>query len=163
MLFVERNTMISASNGNISALLAFCGGNLPITGEFPSQRPVTRGFDVFFDLRLNQQLSKQWRRRWFETPLRSLWRHCNDSDLVMGSLLSLTSPVMNFLEPFSMHPGCLSFGYLIKYASEIKIQPIFLRKHAYICRKTGPPWLKWCHATYLVLITSEYERYQCFW
>ena len=26
-------------------------------------------FDVFFDLRLNQQLSKQWRHWWFETPL----------------------------------------------------------------------------------------------
>ena len=27
---------------------------------------------------LKQQLSKQWRRRWFETPSRSLWRHCNE-------------------------------------------------------------------------------------
>ena len=31
----------------------------PITGEFPSQSPVTRSFDVFFDLRLNKRLSKQ--------------------------------------------------------------------------------------------------------
>ena len=35
-----------------SALLAICAGNLPVTGEFPSQSPVTRSFDVFFDLRL---------------------------------------------------------------------------------------------------------------
>ena len=35
-----------------SALLAICAGNLPVTGEFPAQRPVTRSFDVFFDLRL---------------------------------------------------------------------------------------------------------------
>ena len=42
-----------------SALLALCAGNLPVTGEFPSQRPVTRGFDVFFDLRQNKRLSKQ--------------------------------------------------------------------------------------------------------
>ena len=54
-----------------------CAGNSPVTGEFPSQRPVTRTFDVFFDLRLNKRLSKQSRRRWFETPSRSLWRHCN--------------------------------------------------------------------------------------
>ena len=27
-----------------------------LTGEFPSQRPVTRGFDVFFDLPLNKRL-----------------------------------------------------------------------------------------------------------
>ena len=60
-----------------SALLVLCEGNSPITGEFPSQRPVTQSFDVFFDLRLNKRLSKQSRRRWFETPSRSLWRHCN--------------------------------------------------------------------------------------
>ena len=30
------------------ALLALCAGNSPVTGEFPSQRPVTRSFDVFF-------------------------------------------------------------------------------------------------------------------
>ena len=35
-----------------SALLAFCAGNSPVNGEFPWQRPVTRSFDVFFDLRL---------------------------------------------------------------------------------------------------------------
>ena len=31
-----------------SALLALCAGNSPVTGEFPSQRPVTRSFDIFF-------------------------------------------------------------------------------------------------------------------
>ena len=60
------------------ALLALCAGNLPVTGEFPSQRPVTRRFDVFIDQRLNKRLSRQLRRRWFETPSRSLWRHCNE-------------------------------------------------------------------------------------
>ena len=42
--------------------------NSPVTGEFLSQRPVTRGFDVFFDLRLNKRLSKQPGRRGFEAP-----------------------------------------------------------------------------------------------
>ena len=42
----------------ISALLAICAGNSPVSGEFPAQMPVTRSFDVFFDLRLNEQLSK---------------------------------------------------------------------------------------------------------
>ena len=55
----------------------FVQGKSPVTGEVPWQRPVTRRFVVFFDLRLNQQLSKQWRRRWFDTPSRSLWRHCD--------------------------------------------------------------------------------------
>ena len=61
-----------------SALLAICAGNSPVNGEFPSQRPVTRNFDVFFDLRLNKRLSKQSWCWCFETPSRSLWRHCND-------------------------------------------------------------------------------------
>ena len=30
-------------------------------GEFPTQKPLTRSFDVFFDLRLNKRLSKQLR------------------------------------------------------------------------------------------------------
>ena len=51
-----------------SALLALCAGNSPVTGEFPPQMPVTRNFDVFFDLRLNKRLSKQLWRWWFETP-----------------------------------------------------------------------------------------------
>ena len=38
------------------------------------QRPVAQNFDVFFDLRLNKRLCKQSIRRWFETPLLSLWR-----------------------------------------------------------------------------------------
>ena len=58
-----------------SALLAICAGNSPIPGEFPAQRPVTRSFDVFFDLRLNKRLSKQSWGWWFETLLRLLWRH----------------------------------------------------------------------------------------
>ena len=58
-----------------SALLALWAGNSPVPGEFLAQRPVTRSFDVFFDLRLNKHLSKQSLGWWFETPSRSLWRH----------------------------------------------------------------------------------------
>ena len=63
--------------GIFSVLLAFCVGNSPVIGEFPSQRPVTWSFDVFFDLRLNKRLSKQAWGWWFEMPTHSLWRHCN--------------------------------------------------------------------------------------
>ena len=69
--------MMTLSNGNVSALLALCEGNSPVTEEFPSHRPVARNFDVLFDLRLNKRLSKQWWGWWFETPLRPLGRHCN--------------------------------------------------------------------------------------
>ena len=56
------------------ALLAFYAGKSPVTGEFPSQRPVTLSFDVFFDLRMDKRLCKQLRCQWFESQLRSLWR-----------------------------------------------------------------------------------------
>ena len=58
-------------------LLALCVGNSPVTGEFPTQRPVTRSFGVFFDVSLDKRLSKQSRGWWFETPSCSLWRHYN--------------------------------------------------------------------------------------
>ena len=61
-----------------SALLAICAGNSPVPGEFPTQRPVTRSFDVYFDLRPNKRLSKQSWGWWFETQSRPLWRHRND-------------------------------------------------------------------------------------
>ena len=60
-----------------SALLALCVGNSQVTCGFPSQRPVTQSFDVFFDLCLNKWLNKQLERRQFETPSHPLWCHCN--------------------------------------------------------------------------------------
>ena len=60
-----------------SALLAICVGNSPVIGEFPAQRPVTRSFDVFFDLCPNKRLSKHSWVWWFETLLGPSWRHSN--------------------------------------------------------------------------------------
>ena len=60
-----------------SALLTLCAGNSPVNGDFPAQRPVTRSFDVFFDLHPNKRLSKQSRGSWFKTPSCPWWRHCN--------------------------------------------------------------------------------------
>ena len=68
-----------------SALLAICGGDSPVTGEFRAQSPVTRSLDVFFDLRLNERLSKQWWGWWFETSSRPLWRHFN---VIIHALIS---------------------------------------------------------------------------
>ena len=68
----------TSSNGNICLVIGpLCGG---FTGHrwIPAQRPVTRNSDVFYDMRLNKRLSKQWWGWLFETPSRSLWRHCND-------------------------------------------------------------------------------------
>ena len=64
--------------GNIFRVTVPLCGKFTDHRWFPSQRPVTRSFDVFFDVRLNKRLSKQSKRWWFETPSRSLWRHCDD-------------------------------------------------------------------------------------
>ena len=61
-----------------SALLVICAGNSTVPGKFPAQRPVTRSFGVFFDLRLNKRLSKHSWGWWFETPSRPLWRQSNE-------------------------------------------------------------------------------------
>ena len=71
------SNMMTSSNGNIFRVAG------PLCGEFtgprwiPAQRPVTRSFDVFFDVRLNKRLSKQSWGWWFETPSHPLWRHSN--------------------------------------------------------------------------------------
>ena len=87
MLLTARNTFSQIwstwwrhQTETFTALLVLCAGNLPVTGEFPAQRPVTRSFDVVFYLRLNKLLSKQSSGGWFETPSRPLWRHCNEDD-----------------------------------------------------------------------------------
>ena len=66
--------MMTSSNGNIFRVTGnLCG---EFTG-FPAQRPVTRSFDVFSELRLNKRLSKQSWGWWFETLSCSLWRQRN--------------------------------------------------------------------------------------
>ena len=78
-----------------SALLAICAGNSPVTCEFPTQRPVTRSFDVYFDLRPNERLSKQWWGWWFETLSRSLWRHRN-AQIYVSAMLYMHQCIMSF-------------------------------------------------------------------
>ena len=59
LYFLRPLTSVNGRNRCRSALLVICAGNSPVPGEFPAQRPVTRGFDVFSDLRPNKWFSKQ--------------------------------------------------------------------------------------------------------
>ena len=68
---------MTSSNGNIFRVTGPLCGEFTGPGEFPTQRPVTRSFGVFFDLCPNKRLSKQPWGWWFETPSLSLWRQCN--------------------------------------------------------------------------------------
>ena len=70
---------MTSSNGNIFRVTGHLCGEF--TGlrwmAWPAQGPVTRSFDIFFDLRLNKRLSKQSWGWWFETLSCSLWRRRN--------------------------------------------------------------------------------------
>ena len=76
--------MMTSSNGIIFRVTG------PLCGEFSDHWwipiTITSGaeFDVFFELRLNKHFSKS-RLRWFGTPSRSLWRQCNEWDLLADS------------------------------------------------------------------------------
>ena len=52
----HRANMMTSSNENIFRVTGPLWGESPVTDGFPSQRPVTRSFDVFFDLRLSIRL-----------------------------------------------------------------------------------------------------------
>ena len=71
-LLQHSNGMMTSLNGNIFRVTGSLCGEFTGPGEFPTQRPVTRSFDVFFDLRLNKRLSKPLWGWWFETPSWSL-------------------------------------------------------------------------------------------
>ena len=101
-----------------STSLAFCAGNSPVTGEFPTQRPVTQIFDVFFDLHLNKQWSKQWRHRWFATPC------AHYGVIVMNKMLDTASYHMS---PFKTNLIRITKSLCITYDAEIPVQKGWLR------------------------------------
>ena len=69
-----------------SALLAFCAGNSPVPGEFPSQRPVTRSVDV--------SLIYAWINGWVNNrEVCDLWRHRSRYDVIV--MISMSFPCRN--------------------------------------------------------------------
>ena len=91
-----------------SAFLAICAGNSPVIGEFSTQRPVTRSFDVFFDLRLNKRLSKK--------PAGDLRHYCVHCDVTV--MISIAVTLITLFRAYFC--CCLVF-------SEISRLPIYSR------------------------------------
>ena len=116
-----------------SALLAICAGNSPVPGEFPAQKPVTRSFGVFFDLRLIKRLRKQSWGWWFETLPRPLWRHSNE----------LHGPVYLSIFPLEcghMRARASQFTViLIAYPTVCKVWKRFLKSSASPAHRDGKP------------------------
>ena len=91
-----------------STLLALCVGKPLVTGKFPSHRQWREALIVFFDLHLNNRLSKQSGYQWFETPSRSLWRHCNvhlGTDRTSSKSWCVTWANIDCLIVNGMHPA----------------------------------------------------------
>ena len=59
-MHLKRQTWWHHQMETFSPYLALWAENSLITGEFPSQRPVTRSFDVFFHLCLNKRWVNNW-------------------------------------------------------------------------------------------------------
>ena len=94
------------------------------------QKPVS--FDVFFDLRLNQRLSKQSWGWWFETLLCTLWRHCNafqDSSrfVVFMSFVSVLSvrEITKSRSTFSATNISSNIVWLLQLHDTIQMESIF--------------------------------------
>ena len=121
-----------------SALLALCVGNSPDTSDFPSQRPVTRSFDVLFDLRLNQRLSKQWKPRWFETPSRSFWRRCNASWPLPAA--------------WEVSGGCVMGGANEVPSVVTKGKIVYIRPASRKASQTKPPGYQFTHLTQYIYL-----------
>ena len=130
-----------------AALLALCAGNSPVTGEFPAQRPVTRNFDVFFDLRLNKRLSKQSWGSWFETTSRPLWRHSNVNDLTNSYVLDRKQWNQHAMSPHNYHINGTQKRKknIIGYSKKSnKIIAVDMKSDFYARLHTNRILTKWC-------------------
>ena len=117
-------------------LLAICAGNSPVSGEFPAQRPVTRSFDVFFDLRLDGRLSKHSWGWWLETPSCPLWRRSNEhmrvsyavslmiskSDLNSVFIIAVLYPISCYVRPDIKEPHSMISKILVHMIYMIYLQ-----------------------------------------
>ena len=70
-------SMMMSSNRNIFRLTGHLRGEFTGHRWIPRTKASDAEFDVFFDLRLNQRLSKHSWGCWFERQSRPLWRRCN--------------------------------------------------------------------------------------
>ena len=92
----QHNSIMTSSNTFFCALLALCVGNPPAAGGFPSQRPLTRSFDVDFDQQTVEQTT--------QTPV--FW---DATAVIMTSLLwHLSIIVCSMCEPRVLRKHILS-------------------------------------------------------
>ena len=118
-----------------SALLAICAG------KFPAQRPETRSFDAFFDLRTKKGSSKQSWGWWFDTPLRPFWR-TNKVENVPWFEVDMT-----YVNPVKMNKN----GGMVQARF---LAPLTLRPHILFIKQ-----LRCCYVVYFVIYTVFGGKY----
>ena len=154
---------MTSSNGNIFRVTGPLCGEFTGPGEFPARRPVTRGFDVFFDLRLNKQLSKQPWGWWFETPSWSLWRQCND--MLWIKFMSTPYVVISNNSNFEMHPD-LRTGMFVRYLTGITLENnkwIYIKTSLFqIIQRTPNSWEKDAAETGITITSITMVDCHCF-
>ena len=101
---------MTSSNGNIFRVTGY------LCGEFPTQKQVTRSFDVSFDLLLNKRLSKKSWGWWFGTLLHPLWRHCNtfccfSSPVKQHRVWNVLTPLFIIISVFTIHRKYFFFSF----------------------------------------------------
>ena len=130
----QRVTISAASSLTVDDVIKWKHFTVP--GEFLTQRPVPRSFDVFFYLRLNKRLSKQSWGWWFETLSHPLWRHRNAKCLILYVLhfrrhLTIPPLEINMVSDHELRTMWLTFQRPLKIR---RIRPISGLRH---CQQFG--------------------------
>ena len=126
--------MVTSSNGNIFRVTGPLCGEFTGPGEFPTQRSVTRSFDVLFDLRLNKRLSKRPWGWWFETPSWSLWRHRNVAESAGGRVVPHQLHIYTPWSSRNKGLGSLHYDVIVMCNTTLSLV---------VLKLPHPPWTKW--------------------
>ena len=110
--------MMTSSNEDIFRVTGHLCGEFTVPGEFSTQRPVTRSFDVYFDLRPNEGLSKQLWGWWFETQSCPLWRHRNAWQKWVNVYASTRSDDITIAKQSTTKPWAVFMGFIAFYCAD---------------------------------------------
>ena len=111
----------------------------------PHKWPVTRSFDVFFDLRLNKRLSKQSWGWWFEACIQGMLHTNEETRVLITSCKGWVSRYDVIYPPNDVMPACLeTINYVILGSCVINT----------IAPKSGSVWRAWLQTLETIRVIS---------
>ena len=153
--------IMTSSSGTIFRITGPLCGEFTGPDEFPAQRPVTRSFDVFFDMCLNKRLSHQPWGWWFETPPWSLWHQCNGESLfpVESYFLSTIGLSVSPFNQFMIQNQCFDCVHSSHVGGRLSLQSVDQNENLHIVTVCLSP-----EVDYLpVWVTTPYPVCSVFW